>query len=619
MPCVCRFTSDSQPSLAVQGSLCSCRRWLLSSGLAVFLLAGLFILVGRAQGPDRPWLLRLPCRDEVTLGRLQASGMRLLLWQGGQVYALTDSRQRAALAGLGLAPEVISERAAQGDYFIVYASPAELAGLRARYGTVVPLYEGFYLLGLPPDASPLEPLGPRFARRLAPSLALPQTSVLPFEASPQPSRAVANLVERVSLDRLLADIAQLQDDADRPGPDALGSRFSLREGLEAEGAYIARELSAAGLPVSYWPFTAYDHSLQVSRPVSDIIAALPGLRPESEGIYVVCAHYDSTASREPDWYSQWRILPAPGADDNASGVAAVLEAARVLAGQPRAYGVRFILFAGEEQGLQGSQAYVASLSAAGARVLGAINLDMIAYDGNHDGAVELHAGMLSASQALADALARNMARYAPSLRPSIKTTTAIEASDHASFWAYGYPAVLAIEDWGHHTPYYHTAGDTLSRLDLLYCRDVVRATVGTIGELAQALVPDLATSQKMGAFDSLLLSSVAYTITLRNTGPVTASAALTDALDSDLTLQGPIAASAGAVSWNPISRSLYWWGAIAPQGVVTISYRALVQTPGPGGALLTNTALVDDGAGQVYALTAPPRMAWRWQMPAVVR
>ena len=70
---------------------------------------------------------------------------------------------------------------------------------------------------------------------------------------------------------------------------------------------------------------------------------------------------------------------APGADDNASGSAGVLEIARVLATHPRKHDLRLILFGGEEQGLHGSKQYVSGLSASErARIRAVINMDMIA-------------------------------------------------------------------------------------------------------------------------------------------------------------------------------------------------------------------------------------------------
>jgi len=584
------------------------RRVFLSAGLAILLLVSLQILVALAQQPGDPWLLRLLCSDEATFKRLIATGMRVLLWWDGQAYVLADAGQRAALASEGPGPEVLDGRPSQGDYHVVWVFPAEAMALRERYGTLVALGEGFYLLGLPRGVQ-LPYDAPRYAQHLPFSMSAPRPASQALLNPPSPPAALGDVVASVSEARLTQDVAALQDDDEQPGADALRSRYTLVPGLDLEAAYIARELAAAGLVVSYFPFTC-------GRTVNNVIGVLPGLRPESEGFFIVCAHYDSTAAGSAGWADGWPTMPAPGADDNASGTAGVLEAARALAGQRLAYAVRFCLFAGEEHGVRGSQAYAEALSAAGANVLGVINLDMIAHDSNQDGVMEVHVRNTSASRALGEVLVRNMRRYAPSLQPVVVATYAIEASDHAPFWSRGYPALLAIEDWGQDfNSNYHKVSDTLGVLNMPYCTNIVRAVVATIGELAQLRAPDLSQSRQEAAYDSWLGGSVAYTITLRNSGSVTARATLTDVLPAELALQGPITTGQGVATWDEGAHRLGWSGDLAPQAAVTLTYRVLLAPWLRGGLLIRNTALVDDGTGRVHALPTEARVAWRLILP----
>ncbi len=591
------------------------RRALFGLGLALLLLAGLQAFVSLAQAPDEPWLVRLPCRDEAELARLLGTGARVLLWERAQAYALADSEQRTRIAALGLTPELLVRGAARGDYFVVWAAAAEVQSLSARYGKLVALGDGFYLLGLPPLAPPLSPAGPRFARRLPNAITLPQGALRPPKAPSPPARQLATLAGQVSQDRLRQTITDLQDDDARPGPDALGSRYTMVEGLDRKGAYIAGELKAAGLEVSYFPFSATDYASQVTRMVSNVVGILPGLHPESEGFYILCAHYDSTASHDPRWYSQATSLPAPGADDDASGVAGLLETARILSRRQLAHPVRFVAFAGEEQGLQGSEAYAASLQSAGASILGVVDLDMIAYDGSGGGRVEVHAGTLAASQELAQVLVANMEHYAPSLHPVVKTTTASDGSDHAPFWHRGYPAVLAIEDWANHTPYYHTISDTLSSLNLPFCTDIVRAAVAAVGELAQVQAPDLSRSEQSVTLAGPLLANVNYTITLRNTGTVTATATLTDVLGAGLGPSGSPWASTGVATWDWAGHTLRWQGEIAPHATVTLTCQASLDPAWLGGVWIETAAVLDDGLGQTYTLPTRVRSPWRLRLP----
>lgn len=193
--------------------------------------------------------------------------------------------------------------------------------------------------------------------------------------------------------------------------------------------------------------------------------------------YIICAHYDDT--------SQMPMQRAPGADDNASGTVAVLEAARVLGDYNFKYSVRFLAFAGEEQGLLGSAAYAANAAASGEQILGVINLDMIGYDGNNDGIVEIHAGNLSSSQALGTFVVSNINNWNLLLTPQYITSGSTGASDHASFWNHGYAAILMIEDFSDFTPFYHTTNDLLSTLNQEYFLENARLAIGSLAMLAQ--------------------------------------------------------------------------------------------------------------------------------------
>ena len=190
--------------------------------------------------------------------------------------------------------------------------------------------------------------------------------------------------------------------------------------------------------------------------------------------YIICAHYDDMPSGPI----------APGADDNASGTVTVLEAARVLAEYDFQKSIRFVLFAGEEQGLVGSAHYAAQASANGDQILGVINLDMIGYDGNNDTRMEIHAGSMPSSQEIGNFVRGNIINWGLSLTPEYITSGSTGASDHASFWNYGYPAILMIEDFQDFTPHYHTVNDVLSTLRQSYFLSNAQLAIGSLAVLA---------------------------------------------------------------------------------------------------------------------------------------
>ena len=102
---------------------------------------------------------------------------------------------------------------------------------------------------------------------------------------------------------------------------------------------------------------------------ANVIATLPGTT-HPELVYVVSAHYDSHQN-------------GPGADDDATGTAMLLELARVLKGRPLPATVVFAAFTGEEAGLLGSREYVRRAVAAKTRLAGALNNDMFGWSNDH--------------------------------------------------------------------------------------------------------------------------------------------------------------------------------------------------------------------------------------------
>ncbi len=206
--------------------------------------------------------------------------------------------------------------------------------------------------------------------------------------------------------------------------------------------------------------------------LNNVIATKNGLTYPDQ-YYILGAHYDAT--------SQTPGVRVPGADDNGSGTAAVIEAARVLKDYSFDYSIKFMLFAGEEQGLVGSRAYANEAQSRGDQIMGVINLDMIAYDGNNDSVIEIHSGWMSSSQLLGKFVFSNITNWGLSLSPEFKDIYSSGSSDHSAFWSANYPAIMIIEDF---TPFYHNTTDLVSTLNLPYYLESTKLAVGSIAVLA---------------------------------------------------------------------------------------------------------------------------------------
>ncbi|MCB1628385.1 MAG: M28 family peptidase, partial [Xanthomonadales bacterium] len=173
---------------------------------------------------------------------------------------------------------------------------------------------------------------------------------------------------------------------------------------------------------------------------------------------VVGAHYDARNSVRCDTTD-----PQPGANDNGSGCAGVIELARVLSQVDTERSVLLMCFAGEEQGLVGSQRYVESLQLSGdiARVRYMINLDMLGFaeDDNLSARIETIPAFAGEPARFAAAAAT----YAPEISPVLSSSTQAY-SDHWYFLQAGIPGVFTWENGAAIYPHYHRATDTPANL-----------------------------------------------------------------------------------------------------------------------------------------------------------
>lgn len=233
------------------------------------------------------------------------------------------------------------------------------------------------------------------------------------------------------------------------------NRNSYSAALGNARDWILSAFEGAQLTTSVFPYTltpsgcAGAPSINIDNPIGRKVgSSLP-----DEWI-VVGAHYDSRNSVRCDGVAN----PQPGANDNASGCAGVIELARAFVDVPTQRSVLFMCFSGEEQGLVGSQRYVESLTASGdiARVKHMINLDMIGYDpsGTLDARVDTNA----ANAALLTQYGAAAATYAPELNLIASSTTSAN-TDHWYFLAAGVPAVFTWENGASIYAHYHQSTD----------------------------------------------------------------------------------------------------------------------------------------------------------------
>lgn len=218
--------------------------------------------------------------------------------------------------------------------------------------------------------------------------------------------------------------------------------------------------------------------------------------------YMICAHYDAV-----DYYC---------ADDNGSGSAGVLEAARIFSKLQFEYSIIYALWDEEEIGLIGSNYYATEAATNGDIIHGVINMDMISWDGDEDMAAEIHSSNLANSNDLANYIMDINELYGLEINPSIQLP-GTTASDHSRFWNNGYPAVLMIEEYfgGDFNPYYHSEEDRIAILNMPYFHEMAKLSLGALASLANPVLEN--SIDRMRQFAGIELKSFPNPFTYETT------------------------------------------------------------------------------------------------------
>jgi hypothetical protein len=273
------------------------------------------------------------------------------------------------------------------------------------------------------------------------------------------------LARAVNTDRMFTDLDTLST--------GLHTRSSTTPQFDTACQYALGVFQSLGLSASLDPFTGSGHAM------TNVVAVKTGTLYPSQ-IVIISGHLDSTSPNASTL--------APGAEDNGSGSVAVLEAARLLANLACEKTIHFILFAGEEQGLLGSAHYATEADNLNLDIQAMLTMDMIAY--NDPAGADLwiegfHQGTSSVwLMNQLDVNARTYCGLTTYLYPGEGW-----GSDHESFHAHAFPAVLAIENEYDSYACYHQTCDTVDKLDAGLMRKIAGSVLVTTAELAGVTTP----------------------------------------------------------------------------------------------------------------------------------
>ena len=340
-----------------------------------------------------------------------------------------------------------------------------------------------------------------------------------------PDAEIQELVGAVSAERIQRSIFVLASFKTRhtlsdplPSGDGIGGAASW---IHAEFERASKE-AGGRLKVELDAFEQHPSPPRIMQqvPITNIVATLPGTDPDSGRTLVVSGHYDSMPTSVLDATSA-----APGADDDASGTAAVLELARVMSHYRFPATIVFLAVAGEEQGLHGSTHWAQAAKERNADIEAMLDNDIVGSSRSADGVIDrgsvrLFAQGVPPEAALDDGLVaqiraggendtppRELARavrdiaalYVPSMKVRViyRADRYLRGGDHMPFLARGFPAVRFTEPAEDFRRQHQDVreekgvqyGDTPDHVDFAFTADVARVNAATLAVLARAPAP----------------------------------------------------------------------------------------------------------------------------------
>ena len=285
----------------------------------------------------------------------------------------------------------------------------------------------------------------------------PTRPIVPYETSTVNfNNNIASLIQQVD-EELYLDYLE--------GLVAFGPRVTGSQECYDSGDYIYDEFVKMGLDTRkhYWERNSLNGN--------NIEATIYGVDETSDQIFVVCAHYDSVPS-------------SPGADDDGSGVAAVISAARAMNNYEFNHTIRFVAFSGEEQGIYGSYFYVEEADNNNDNIIAALNADMIGYAETEEDRTHIRIYHQDHPlEWLIDYTSEVAKEYHDYIDINVVPSGYSWGSDHYRFWEAGYEAIFYAEY--NFNAYYHSPEDTIENMDIGYAVRSSRLIIATLAELSE--------------------------------------------------------------------------------------------------------------------------------------
>ncbi|MDQ3513465.1 MAG: M28 family peptidase [Chloroflexota bacterium] len=420
---------------------------------------------------DGPCLVRLGDSDGVRRA-LVDGGTTPNYSHDGQVWAALPAASIAGLRDRGVPVTIVQD---DGDTLALYVvrAPedmglAEAAEIIGQAGEIVDTVGRQWVIRVDELPTPARGLVDRgiWVEKFPPTRARPPVPEAARETLPRIDDldTLPGDVSAAELERTIRDL-QGQSSTDGTG---VGTRQYTTTGNVMASEYLYRRFAEMGINVWFEDFVTDDGLLSLN-----VVAELPGDDPADA--YLVLGHYDSINDQSADQSE------APGADDNATGVAAMLEIARVLSQHRLAHPVRFFATNVEEVGLQGVEAFTRRLVEDGVVIAGAYNIDAV---GSAAHGTQLVLNGDASSIWLQDILVDMNDRYGLGQALLVRQNPVIVADDNYLRDA-GVPTILVARELFGWSTILHSPGDTIDTIDMDNVQDATTLVLLGVAALTQ--------------------------------------------------------------------------------------------------------------------------------------